>query len=116
MPAEPSITRSAQEFESATIRKITWRVMPVLLLAYFFAYIDRVNVGFAALTANEELGLSSVEFGFGAGLFFLGYSGAQIPSNLMMLRYGARRYWHRLLLRARHERARRRTSAAAQRI
>ena len=98
MPAEPSITRSAQEFESATIRKITWRVMPVLLLAYFFAYIDRVNVGFAALTANEELGLSSVEFGFGAGLFFLGYSGAQVPSNLMMLRYGARRWFARILI------------------
>jgi MFS transporter, ACS family, tartrate transporter len=98
MPAKPSGTRSAQEFESATIRKITWRIMPVLLLAYFFAYVDRVNVGFAALTANKELGLSDVEFGFGAGLFFLGYCGAQVPSNLMMLRYGARRWFARILI------------------
>jgi MFS transporter, ACS family, tartrate transporter len=98
MSAKPSGTRSAQELQSATIQKITWHVMPVLLLAYFFAYIDRVNVGFAALTANKELGLSDVEFGFGAGLFFLGYSGAQVPSNLMMLRYGARRWFARILI------------------
>jgi MFS family permease len=95
MPAKPS---DAQELESATIRKITWRVMPVLLLAYFFAYVDRVNVGFAALTANKDLGLSDVEFGFGAGLFFLGYCGAQVPSNLMILRYGARRWFARILI------------------
>jgi ACS family tartrate transporter-like MFS transporter len=98
MPANPSGIHSTQELESATIRKITWHIMPVLLVAYSFAYIDRVNVGFAALTANKELGLSDVEFGFGAGLFFLGYSGAQVPSNLMMLRYGARRWFARILI------------------
>lgn len=90
--------RADMDIEAATIRRIGWRFMPVLLLAYLAAYIDRVNVGFAALTANKQLGLSPAQFGFGAGLFFFGYCAAQVPSNLMMLRVGARRWFARILI------------------
>ncbi len=82
----------------STISKIAWRFMPILLFAYLVAYIDRVNVGFAALTANRELGLSPVQYGFGAGLLFLGYCGAQVPSNVMMLRVGPRRWFARIMI------------------
>lgn len=88
----------ATDAESTTIRRIVWRVMPLLTLAYLAAYIDRVNVGFAALTANKDLGLSPVQYGFGAGLFFLGYCAAQVPSNLLLLRVGARRWFARILI------------------
>jgi MFS family permease len=91
-------TQADKELGAVTTRRILWRYMPVLLLAYLTAYIDRVNVGFAALTANQQLGLSPVQFGFGAGLFFFGYCGAQVPSNLMMLRFGARRWFARILI------------------
>ena len=93
-PREPA----DRDVASATIHRIGWRFMPALLLAYLAAYIDRVNVGFAALTANKELGLSPVQFGFGAGLFFFGYCAAQVPSNLMMLRVGPRRWFARILI------------------
>jgi len=87
-----------QELGPKTIRKIGWRAMPVLFGAYLFSYIDRVNVGFAALTANKDLGLSHLQFGFGAGLFFVGYCAAQVPSSLMMLRVGARLWFARILI------------------
>jgi MFS transporter, ACS family, tartrate transporter len=81
-----------------TMRTVALRVLPILLAAYLAAYIDRVNVGFAALTANQDLGLTPVQFGFGAGLFFLGYCGAQVPSNLAMLRFGPRIWFARILI------------------
>lgn len=98
MRHEPGPISADRELEAATLRKITWRVLPLLFFAYLFSYIDRVNVGFAALTANKDLGLSHVEYGFGAGLFFLGYCSAQVPSNLMMLRVGARPWFARILI------------------
>jgi len=57
--------------EQRTIAKVTSRLVPFLILCYFVAYLDRVNVGFAALTMNQDLGLSASAFGFGAGIFFL---------------------------------------------
>jgi MFS family permease len=87
-----------EEVGPSTISRIAWRFMPILLFAYLVAYIDRVNVGFAALTANQDLGLSPVQYGFGAGLLFLGYCGAQVPSNVMMLRVGPRRWFARIMI------------------
>jgi MFS family permease len=84
--------------ERETIRHVAWRLMPVLMLGYFCAYLDRVNVGFASLTMNKALGLSQAAFGFGAGVFFVGYFLAEIPSNLIMVRVGARRWIARILL------------------
>jgi ACS family tartrate transporter-like MFS transporter len=61
------------ELERRTLRKISLRIVPFIMLLYFISYIDRVNIGFAALTMNKDLGFTSSIFGFGAGIFFLGY-------------------------------------------
>jgi MFS family permease len=67
-----------------------WRILPLLFAAYFVAYIDRVNVGFAALTMNSDLGLDSEQFGLAGGLFFVGYVAFSVPSNLVLAKLGAR--------------------------
>ncbi len=74
-----------------------FRVMPFIMLCYFVAYLDRTNVGFAALQMNKALGLSQAQFGFGAGLFFLTYCLCEIPSNLLLFRFGARRWLARIM-------------------
>jgi len=76
--------------EALVLRQIRWRILPLLFAGYFVAYIDRVNVGFAALTMNPALGLSAEQFGLGGGLFFAGYVLFGIPSNLVLARMGAR--------------------------
>jgi MFS transporter, ACS family, tartrate transporter len=84
--------------EQETIRRVAWRLLPLLMLGYFCAYLDRVNVGFAGLTMNKDLGFSAAVFGFGSGIFFLGYFLFEIPSNLILERVGARRWIARILL------------------
>ena len=83
--------------EQRTIAKVTSRLVPFLILCYFVAYLDRVNVGFAALTMNEDLGLTSAAFGFGAGIFFLAYFLFEVPSNLFLERVGARKWIARIM-------------------
>jgi len=83
--------------EQRTIAKVTSRLVPFLVLCYFVAYLDRVNVGFAALTMNGDLGLSSAAFGFGAGIFFLAYFLFEVPSNLFLERVGARKWIARIM-------------------
>ncbi|MRI52726.1 MFS transporter [Methylobacterium sp. DB1607] len=78
--------------------KVARRLLPFLMLCYFFAYLDRVNVGFAALTMNRDLGLSATAYGFGAGLFFLGYVAFEVPSNLILERVGARIWIARIMV------------------
>jgi len=78
--------------EAVVLRQIRWRILPLLFAGYFAAYIDRVNVGFAALTMNQALGLSAAEYGLGGGLFFAGYVAFGVPSNLVLARLGARRW------------------------
>jgi hypothetical protein len=70
--------------------KVAWRLAPLLMLCYFVAFLDRVNVGFAALTMNADLGFDSAVFGFGAGIFFIGYFFFEVPSNLVLEKVGAR--------------------------
>ncbi|HTF71547.1 MAG TPA: MFS transporter, partial [Edaphobacter sp.] len=84
--------------EQTTIRKAAWRILPIIMLCYFAAFLDRVNIGFASLTMNQELGLSASQFGFGAGIFFLGYVLCELPSNLVLAKVGARRWIARILL------------------
>jgi MFS family permease len=84
--------------ERQTMRKVSWRLMPLLMLGYFCAYLDRSNVGMAATTMVGDLHFSNAVFGFGAGLFFFGYFLAEIPSNLILHRVGARRWIARILL------------------
>lgn len=92
----PSATVSGLEQE--TMRRVARRLVPLLMACYFAAYLDRVNVGFAALTMNKSLGLSAEIFGIGSGIFFLGYFLFEIPSNLILARVGARTWIARILI------------------
>ena len=76
--------------QAAAVRHVCWRILPLLFAAYFVAYIDRVNVGFAALTMNRDLGLNAEQYGLAAALFFVGYVAFTIPSNLILARIGCR--------------------------
>ncbi len=78
--------------EAAVYRKITWRIMPYLFLCYVLAYVDRVNVGFAKLQMQQDLGMSDSVYGLGAGLFFIGYFLFEVPANMVLQRIGARRW------------------------
>lgn len=82
----------------AAYRKVGWRLIPFLMACYLFAYLDRVNVGFAKLQMNADLGLSDTVYGLGAGLFFLGYFLFEVPSNLMLHRTGARLWIARIMV------------------
>jgi D-galactonate transporter len=84
--------------EIRTIAKITRRLVPFLIVCYFTAYLDRVNVGFAALEMNQDLGLSQTAFGLGAGIFFIAYFIFEVPSNLLLERFGARKWIARIML------------------
>jgi D-galactonate transporter len=84
--------------EIRTIAKVSKRLVPFLIVCYFVAYLDRVNVGFAALTMNQDLGLSQTAFGFGAGIFFIAYFIFEVPSNLLLERFGARKWIARIML------------------
>ncbi|SUD30100.1 putative transport-related membrane protein [Pseudomonas fluorescens] len=80
------------------MRKLGFRLIPFLVLCYFIAYVDRVNIGFAALTMNQEIGLTASAFGFGATLFFVAYVLFEMPSNMAMERFGARRWIARIMI------------------
>lgn len=82
----------------AAYTKARWRVIPLLAICYCIAYIDRVNVSFAALQMNRDLHFSAAVYGLGAGVFFLSYAACEVPSNLMLLRFGARRWMSRIML------------------
>jgi ACS family tartrate transporter-like MFS transporter len=83
--------------EQQVIRKARLRLVPFLVLCFIIAYVDRVNVSFAALTMNKDIGLNAYTYGLGAGIFFLGYFIFEVPSNLIMARVGARRWIARIL-------------------
>src|ERR1700761_2416583 len=85
------------DVEARTIKTVTWRLMPFLMLCYFVAYLDRVNVGFAALRMNQDLGLTETVFGLGAGIFFIAYFFFEVPSNLFLEKFGARRWIARIM-------------------
>ena len=86
------------ELERSTMARVTWRLLPFLLLLYIISWLDRVNVGFAKLQMNSDLGLSDTAYGFGAGIFFLAYAVCEIPSNLALVRFGARRWIARIMI------------------
>src|SRR6516164_3514178 len=79
-------------------RKAAWRLIPFLILCFLVAYLDRVNVGFVALTMNKELGLTAEMYGLVAGIFFFGYFIFEVPSNLILERVGARRWIARIMI------------------
>ncbi|MET4798180.1 MFS transporter [Bradyrhizobium sp. LB11.1] len=91
-------TGAKSEIETSTIRAISWRLIPFLVLAYFFSYLDRVNLGFAALTMNAEFKFTPLIFSWGAGIFFIGYFIFEVPSNLALEKFGARRWIARIMV------------------
>ncbi len=86
------------DVESRTLRRVTRRFVPLLVICFIVSFLDRVNVGFAALTMSADLGFSSTTFGLGAGLFFIGYFLCEVPSNLALEKVGARRWIARIML------------------
>src|ERR1700747_2825456 len=88
----------ADALESRVMRKVALRIIPFVSVLYFIAYVDRVNIGFAALTMNKDLGLSPAVFGFGAGIFFWGYFLFEMPSNIILHRIGARIWIARVMI------------------
>jgi len=89
---------SVSDLERTTMRRVTLRLLPFLMVCYFFALLDRVNVGFAALQMNKDLGLSAAVFGLGSSLFFVGYFLLEVPSNLALEKFGARRWIARIMI------------------
>ncbi len=85
-------TRVCGPLEDRVIRKVIWRLLPFLMLLYFVAFLDRINVGFAALTMNRDIGLTPQMFGFGSGIFFIGYFIFEVPSTIILHKVGAR-FW-----------------------
>jgi len=87
-----------EPIERETISRVAWRLMPLLMLGFFCAWLDRSNVGMAAPSMSPSLGFSNAVFGFGAGVFFVGYFLAEIPSNLILNKFGARLWFARILI------------------
>lgn len=87
-----------KRLEAETIRKITWRIIPFLIVCYLLALIDRSNIGMASLQMNDDLGLSKKVFGFAGSLFFFSYFLFEVPSNLALQKFGARRWIARIMV------------------
>ncbi len=84
--------------ENSAYRKASLRILPLIALGYGAAYIDRVNISFASLQMNRDLQFSATVYGFGAGVFFLSYAACEVPSNLLLYRFGARRWLARIMV------------------
>jgi len=101
--AEPPVPDLSPAFSSdeaigrSAIRKASWRLIPLIALGYGTAYMDRVNISFASLQMNRDLHFSATVYGLGAGLFFLSYAACEVPSNLLLVRFGARRWLARIM-------------------
>ena len=97
-PPESVTPRIADTPERTALAKVTRRLLPFLFLLFMVCFLDRVNVGFAALQMNQDLGLSPAVYGLGAGIFFLGYVLCEVPSNLLLARMGARVWIARIMI------------------
>jgi MFS transporter, ACS family, tartrate transporter len=95
---QPAASLAYDPIGRSALRKASFRLLPMLGLGYGAAFIDRVNISFASLQMNRDLHFSSSIYGLGAGLFFLGYATCEIPSNLLLYRFGARRWLARIML------------------
>src|ERR1700760_1333708 len=84
--------------EAAVYNRAAWKLIPFLLILYIISFLDRVNVGFAKLQMSADIGLSDAAFGLGAGIFFIGYAAFEIPSNLLLQKFGARIWISRILV------------------
>ena len=98
MLARPADTATYRAAEHRAFMKAAWRLVPFVTIGYLLNYMDRNNVGFAALTMNRATGLTATQFGFGAGVLFFGYSVFEVPSNIALYRFGARRWIARIMI------------------
>jgi len=96
MSASPAVAPST--IEATTIRKLRTRIIPFIFVPFVIAFVDRINIGFAALTMNKELAVTSEQYGFGSGIFFVSYFIFEIPSNLLLHKLGARVWIARILI------------------
>lgn len=92
------VTKVNISLEDKTVRKVMWRIVPYVFLLYIVAIIDRVNIGYAALDMNREIGITAEVFGFVSGIFFIGYFLFEIPSNVFLSRFGARKWIARIMV------------------
>lgn len=83
---------------AAIIRKVAWRLMPLIMICYLFAFFDRINISFAKFQLQSDLGLSDTAYGLGASLFVIGYVLFEVPSNLFLYKVGARRWIARIMI------------------
>src|SRR5438132_5757317 len=89
---------SIETVEAGTMKKIHWRILPLVFVIYLVAFLDRANVAYAKLTMSADLGFSEAVYGFGAGVFFFGYLLLEIPGALIVEKWGARRWFARILI------------------
>ena len=94
----PSADIDTPVTEQQVISKIAWRLMPLIIICYFFAFFDRVNISFAKAALQADLNLSNTAYGFGASLFVVGYVLLEVPSNMLLYRFGARRWIARIMI------------------
>ena len=94
----PKCRQTRMRLEARTMRQVTLRIVPFLMVCYFISFLDRVNLGFAALQMVEDLHFSATVFGFGAGIFFVSYFLFEVPSNLLLEKFGARRWIARIMI------------------
>src|SRR5690349_21641043 len=97
-PAGTRRRRMVRTVEQSAMRKVYLRILPFAVLTYFFCYLDRINVGFAALTMNKDLGLDAAIYGMAAGAFFWGYVLFEVPSNIILEKVGARLWIARIMI------------------
>ncbi|VWB11275.1 MFS transporter [Burkholderia lata] len=103
LPAEAALAHASASASAATddallFRKIAWRIVPFLFLCYVISFLDRINIGFAQLQMKHDLGFSDAMYGLGAAVFYVGYVFCEVPSNLLLARFGARRTFTRIML------------------
>ncbi|SMF41372.1 MFS transporter [Pseudogulbenkiania subflava] len=96
--AQQQIGTAIMSREDSVFSKVSWRIVPLIILCYVVSYLDRVNVGFAKLQMSQQLGFSETMFGLGAGIFFLGYFLFEVPSNLALSRFGAKVWIARIMI------------------
>jgi D-galactonate transporter len=95
---EPGEPAAAYQDDNALYRKVTLRIVPFLFLCYVISFLDRINIGFAQLQMKHDLGFSDAMYGLGAAVFYIGYVLCEVPSNLLLARFGARRTFTRIML------------------
>jgi MFS family permease len=98
MEAGDTDIRGAGISERSIVRKVAWRLMPIIMISYFFAFFDRINISFAKFQLQGDLGLSDTAYGLGASLFVIGYVVFEVPSNMLLYKVGARRWIARIMI------------------